>query len=271
MKSRQLTALLAALVISGACTLLLGRKLTHQAHHAVPQKQYLAAAKPIAVGQVIQAADVKKINWPANLPLQGGFADTKNVVGRAAIFPVIAGQPILSTDLAAPGSSLGITTRIPNGMRAIALHTDDVIAVGGFIFPGSHVDVLVTYRSPGSPQPITATVLQNALVLATGHQTQPDPQGKPTTVNIVTLLLSPEDAERAVLATTQGTIHFVLRNGADPQKAAPPPADLAELDGYAPQSVRPAGYPARRHESVAKPKPYVVQTILGSKVEDSSF
>src|SRR5579875_3213505 len=227
MKNRHLTALIMALLISGGCTLLLGHKLTHQAHPAIPQKHYLAAAKPIAVGQVIQAGDIKEINWPANLPLQGGMANTKEIVGRAAIFPVTAGQPILSTDLAAPGSSLGITTRIPNGMRAIALHTDDVIAVGGFIFPGSHVDVLVTYRNPDNPQPITATVLQNALVLATGHQTQPDPQGKPTTVNIVTLLLSPEDAERAVLASTQGTIHFVLRNGADEQKDAPPPADLA--------------------------------------------
>uniref|UniRef100_A0A7V4XQD6 Flp pilus assembly protein CpaB n=1 Tax=Acidobacterium capsulatum TaxID=33075 RepID=A0A7V4XQD6_9BACT len=271
MKSRQLTALLAALVISGGCTLLLGRKLTHSAHRAAPQKQYLAAAHPIAVGQVIQAADVKTISWPANLPLQGGLATTKDVVGRAAIFPVVAGQPILSTDLAAPGSSLGITTRIPDGMRAIALHTDDVIAVGGFIFPGSHVDVLVTYRNPGNPQPITATVLQNALVLATGHQTQPDPQGKPTTVNIVTLLLSPEDAERAVLASTQGTIHFVLRNGADQQKSAPPPADLAELDGYSPQPRGPVAHYVHRHPAAPKPKPYVVQTILGSKIEDSTF
>jgi pilus assembly protein CpaB len=271
MKNRQLTALLAALVISGGCTLLLGRKLALSSHRSAPQKQYLAAAQTIAVGQVITAADVKKINWPANLPLQGGIATNKDVIGRATIFPVTAGQPILSTDLAAPGSGLGITTRIPNGMRAIALHTDDVIAVGGFIFPGSHVDVLVTYRNPGNPQPITATVLQNALVLATGHQTQPDPQGKPTTVNIVTLLLSPENAERAVLASTQGTIHFVLRNGADPQMAAPPPADLAELDAGSPPPQRPAVYSAHRRLTAAKPKPYVVQTILGSKIEDSTF
>lgn len=271
MKNRHMTALFAALLISGACTLLLGRKLTHQTHGSGRQIQYVAAAQAVAAGQVIEATDLKEINWPSNLPLQGGFAAVKDVVGRASIYPIAAGQPIIDKDLAAPGSGLGITTRIPDGMRAIALHTDDVIAVGGFIFPGSHVDVLVTYRDPGNPQPITATVLQNSLVLATGHQTQPDPQGKPTTVNVVTLLLSPQDAERAVLASTQGTIHFVLRNGGDQEKVTPAPADLAELDGMSAAPPHAATYHARRQEAAARPKPYVVQTILGNKTEESSF
>ena len=81
--------------------------------------------------------------------------------------------------------------------------------------PGTHVDVLVTLHLSTQPDPVTSTVLQDAEVLATGQKTEPDPEGKPTTATVVTLLVKPEDAERVVLASTQGTVHFVLRNGVD--------------------------------------------------------
>jgi len=136
--------------------------------------------------------------------------------------------------LSSPGSGIGITAKIPNGMRLIALHTDEVIGVAGFLLPGTHVDVLVTLRTTNSPDPLTFTVLQDAEVLSAGQKTEPDPEGKATITTVVTLLVKPEDAERIVLASSEGTVHFVLRNGADREEYKGPPALLAQLSGIAP-------------------------------------
>jgi pilus assembly protein CpaB len=177
------------------------------------------------------------------------------------------GQIVLNKYLAAPGSGIGLTTKIPEGMRAIALKSDEVMGVAGFLFPGSHVDVLVTYRPPQGPDPITTTVLQNAQVLAIGQEIQPDPAGKPKSVGVMTILASPEDAAKLVLASTQGTIHFVLRNGGDQATTANVLAQMSQLGAPFPNKT-----PMRRPGAVSpKPKAYVVETILGDKQTSASF
>ena len=154
-------------------------------------------------------------------------------------------------------------------MRAISVRSDEVVGVAGFLLPGTHVDVLLTYHSDKSPEPRTSTVLQDVVVLAAGQQIHPDPESKPTSVNVVTLLLKPEDAERVVLATSLGAIHFVLRNGADREQTSSPSIGLNQL----------AGNPATPPSAVASvskvihPKPplYQVETILGNKQVVDSF
>lgn len=273
MNSRRMgMALVAALATSGACTLWIGHRLDRKPAPPAPEVTYVVAAKPIAAGEVVQAASLKQVAWPRNLPLQGGFQRMASVTGRATLYPVAPGEPVLSADLAAPGSGLGIAARIPQGMRAVALRTNDVVAVGGFIYPGSHVDVLVTYRATNSAVPATATVLENAEVLATGKHMEPDPKGKPASVNIVTLLLTPVQAELAVLASEKGAIHFVLRNGGDHKQVATAPVDLnelARLPGFSAASHS-AGH-RRARMAAPKPAPYTVETILGNHTETTSF
>jgi pilus assembly protein CpaB len=136
--------------------------------------------------------------------------------------------------------------------------------------PGTHVDVLVTYTDQDHPQPSTATVLQDVEVLAAGHQVQPDPSGKPVSVDVVTLLLAPEDAEKATLASEKGTIHFVLRNGGDHKQAVAPPVNLDALAAL-PSKSQP-GIPAPRPRADhPAPKPWVVETMLGDKRSTASF
>jgi pilus assembly protein CpaB len=157
-------------------------------------------------------------------------------------------------------------------MRAIALRSDEVVGVAGFLVPGSHLDVLVTYHSDISPEPVTATVLQNTVVLAVGHQIEPDPSGKTSDVTVVTLLLTPEQAERAVLASTQGVIHFVLRNGADTSLRGETPMLLSQLSGYAPTVARTAArssVPATAHVPAAQ-KQEGIETILGGSGDAQS-
>jgi pilus assembly protein CpaB len=137
-----------------------------------------------------------------------------------------------------------------------------VVGVAGFLVPGSHVDVLVTYHTDISPESVTATVLQNTAVLAVGHQLEPDPTGKTTDVTVVTLLLTPEQAVRAVLASTQGAIHFVLRNGTDTSRSGESPMMLSQLSGKATGVARTVTRPAVA-ASPAAPKHEEIETVLG--------
>jgi pilus assembly protein CpaB len=190
-------------------------------------------------------------------------------MGREVLYPLAQGQPILAGYLSAAGSGLGLASRIPDGLRAVALRSDEVVGVGGFIIPGSHLDVLVTYHADNTPEPVTGTVLQNVVVLAAGHQVEPDPTGKISDVAIVTLLLTPEESKRAVLASTQGAIHFVLRNGADNSLSDDPPIQLSDL---APHTPIPAQTIARRlaPAPAAAPKRHEIEMVFGGASGDVS-
>lgn len=265
------TALMIALVVSALCTYALSRKIGTRASNHTPLNKYVAPSKPLQAGEVLKADDIELISWPSSNPIQGAFLKTEDLVGRSLLYPMDKGQPITDKFLSAAGSGLGLAGKIPDGMRAIALRSDEVVGVAGFLLPGSHLDVLVTYRTDKSPEPATMTVLQDAEVLATGHQVQPDPEGKPATVAVVTLLLKPEDAERAVLASTQGTIHFVLRGGSDKAIVHASPIMLSQLSGGpSPVLISPhVPTPHVQHHLV--PTEYVVETILGDKQSTDKF
>jgi pilus assembly protein CpaB len=263
---RILVALTLALLVSGVCTWLVARKLNAP---AAPQsnltRQYVAPSRTLESGEVLKAADVLLVAWPASDPVEGGFDKLSDLIGRETLFPLSKGQPILDRDLSAPGSGTGLAGKIPDGMRAVALRSDEVVGVAGFLIPGSHLDVLVTYRSDRLPEPITATVLQDATVIAAGQQIEPDPGGKPTAATVVTLLLTPEEAERAVLASTQGVIHFILRNGADASRTHEAPMVLSQLSGDAPPVPRTEVRAAPVSAPVAAPAPkrHEIETVLG--------
>lgn len=230
-------ALLAACLISAASTFLLGRKLKLASSSRNNQLfQYVAPSRAIEAGEILSTDNIGWTSWPRESPISGAQISIDHVLGRVVLYPVGKGQPILEQDLADPGTGGGLASRIPKGMRALALRSDDVVGVAGFLAPGSRLDVLVTYRPSNSEETMTATVLENAEVLAAGQRLQPDPSGKPASATVVTLLLTPMQAERAVLASTQGTVHFVLRNGLDKDDTVREPvsmASLARTDGVA--------------------------------------
>jgi pilus assembly protein CpaB len=260
---RLLIALTLALLVSGACTWFVARRMTAP----VAQKlslgaSYAAPSRELQSGETLKPEDIEMVAWPASNPVDGGFSKTADLVGREVLFPLGKGQPILDRDLSAAGSGAGLAGKIPDGMRAIALRSDEVVGVAGFLVPGSHLDVLVTFRSDRSPEPVTATVLQNVVVLAAGQQFEPDPNGKPSAVAVVTLLLSPQESERAVLASTQGVIHFILRNGGDDGRTEGAPMLLSALSGEAPV-VPPVPPPVVRHTPAPAPKKHEIETILG--------
>jgi pilus assembly protein CpaB len=264
---RLLLALLIALLFSGGVTFFVSRKLANRGSTSRFQ-QYVAAARALQPGEVLKAEDLKTIEWPASKPLAGAYARIADLSGRALIYPVAASQPVLQDFLAAPGSVIGLTTKIPEGMRATSVKSDEVLGVAGFLFPGAHVDVLVTLRDDRSPIPTTQIVLQDVEVLTVGQRLQPDPQGKPESVNVVTLLLTPQDSQKLVLASSQGGVQFVMRNGADHTRISATPMRIAQLSGPLPAPVVVA---APRRAPLPAKQEYVVETIAGDKRATHSF
>jgi len=279
-------ALAAALVISLGVTSLFYVRITRGQAGARSQTRRVVAAKiALQPGTPIAAENLTEIEWPRNVALDGLIEKKEDVAGHVLGYSVAANEPVLRRDLAA-GASLGLAAKIPDGMRAIAVKANEVMNMAGFIFPGSRVDVLMTVRGESSDASTTTarTVLQNVQVLSTGTKMDPDPTGKPESskpenATVVTLLVTPEQSQKLALAQSQGTIQFVLRNGADAAKPETPAVDMAALTGVqkaAPQPPQPARslQRATRTPAVAAVKPpdaYVVETVANGKVTVSTF
>src|SRR5437667_10676660 len=265
-------ALVAALVISLGITSVFYARITRTQASARPKtKRIIAAGVALQPGAPITAENLTEIDWPVNVPLQGLTEKKEDVTGHVLIYAVAAQQPVLRRDLAS-GASLGLSAKIPDGMRATAVKTNEVTNIAGFIFPGSHVDVLVTLKPENIASTETRTVLQNVLVLSTGTKMDPDPNGKPENVNVVTLLVTPEQSEKLALAQHQGTIHFVLRNGGDSANTDVPPVDMAGLAGIAKKPGQPGKKPLEQIAAAVKlPDVYTVETLVNGKTTISKF
>jgi pilus assembly protein CpaB len=252
-----------ALVVSLIGTFLLYSRVKRQ-FTKLPSVKVVVSTEPLDAGTQVAEKQIALVDWPSDLPLDGVFRQSSEVVGRILLYAVPKSEPLRESLLAGPGSAIGLSAKIPAGMRAVAVVTNEVNNLSGFLFPGSHVDVLVTFRGDagGPDSALTTTVLQNVEVLSAGERLQPDPSGKPQNVKLVTLLLNPDDAQKLMLASNQGTVQFVLRNGADLAQVASRPVQLSELRGTpAPGATRPARAPAA-------PRPaggYEVETFDGPK------
>jgi pilus assembly protein CpaB len=259
-----------ALLVSLVVSYLLYSRMKRVYAKATQPVKIVAAIKTLDAGATISADAITLIDWPATFPLEGAMTKTQDAVGRIVMFPIAAKEPVRESLLAAPGS-IGLQAKIPDGMRAVAVETNDVTNVSGFLFPGCRVDVLVTFRPEGSgnQEDVTATVLQNVEVLTTGERLQPDPSGKPQKVRQVTMLLTPDDAQKLVLAANKGAVQFVLRNGTDQAQQTRKPVQLKDL-----QTVTAAPTPVAVKRAPAPPKPqtwYEVETYDGSKKNTLKF
>src|SRR6266481_5944356 len=266
-------ALVAALVISLGITSVFYTRITRTQASARPKtKRIIAAAVALQPGTPITAESLTQIDWPVNVPLEGLIEKKEDIAGHVLMYAVALNQPVLRRDLAS-GASLGLSAKIPDGMRATAIKTNEVTNIAGFIFPGSHVDVLVTLRPENNAASTeTHTVLQNVRVLSTGTKMDPDPNGKPENVGVVTLLVTPEQSEKLALAQNQGTVHFVLRNGGDSANAEVPPVDMAGLTGI----VKKPPPPEMKHRkqvaaAVKLPEAYTVETLMNGKTTIATF
>jgi pilus assembly protein CpaB len=231
-----------------------------------PVVQIVAAANDLPAGVALSLNDVTMVDWPNDVPLPGSFNRKEDVLGHPLIHSLGAKEPILKRTLGLEGSGIGLSTKIPPGMRATAIRSNEIVGVAGFLYPGSHVDILVTLSAPGTAGNITQTVLQDVEVLTAGQTIEPDPQGKPQQVDVVTLVLTPEDSQKLQLASTQGSIQFVLRNGTDKKTVDLRPARVDQLVAGMKPPEPPAAKRTRVRVAAPPSKPvYVLEVIQGTQ------
>lgn len=180
---------------------------------ATPSRTVVVANRTLPAGSIVRREDVKTVGWPGSAVPEGFAIQAGDVVGRGVIVEVRENEPLLDWKLAQREAGGGLSITIPEGMRAVSVRVDEVVGVAGFVLPGTRVDVLVTVM-PGTDRTQTTTriILQNVRALAADQQYQQDTDGEPRYVTVVTLLVTPEDAEALTLAATEGRIQLALRN-----------------------------------------------------------
>lgn len=246
----------------------------------VARAQTVVAARAIPVGALVTKDDVKVVPWPAANKVPGSFSEVERVVNRGTVGSLAENEPLTEGKLAAVGSGSGLPPTITEGMRAVSIRVNEIVGVAGFVIPGTRVDVLVTVsggqEGAKGDEAQTRIVLNNVQVLASGtryDQERATKEGKAIKTNVVTLLLTPQDAERLTLASEKGRIMLTLRNPLDTAPVVTDGARYSELLGRAsPQPVkkevngrvvaRAAPPPA---PVVAPPKVYTVETIRAAK------
>jgi pilus assembly protein CpaB len=271
--NRTLLVFLMSVLVAGAASFFVYRAVQQIPVREVEVSNYqvAVAAKSLPVGSMVTAADVKMVAWPSSSPVAGGYSNVENVVNRGLIAPVVENEPLTSTKLASPEVGAGLPPTIATGMRAISVKVNEVIGVAGFVVPGTRVDVVVTLT--GQNISMSRVVVSNVQVLTAGTKFDQEQarDGKPLPSTVVTLLVTPEDAERVALAAAEGSIMLTLRNPLDTLPTETKGTRLAALMGApdpAPvvrvvQGVRRAEAP--KPEPPAAPSVYSVETIRAAK------
>jgi len=277
-RNRLIVGLLVAFVVALLASMFVYRQLQMAAAtHPISMQEVVVADVALPIGTRLTASNIRAIPWPGNATIPGMLTRVEDGVDRAVITQVAPNEPILEAKLAPRSAGAGLPATIPEGMRAVSVAVNDVVGVAGFVTPGTSVDVLVTGQLPGANQNgnenITRTILENVRVLAAGQTIEQDRDGKPQTVPVVTLLVTPEDAARLTMASTEGKIQLALRNTIDDGTAAPDPVLQAVLFGG---SAPPPPKTETAGRRVAPPKPiivapYTVEIIVGDKRETKSF
>lgn len=202
-------------------------------------RDLVISAGPLTVGRTLKAADIKVVKVPTSQFPKGAFSKPEDVLDRPVVSNILPEEPILDGRLAQRGSGVGLAPVIPVGMRAVTVRVNDVVGVAGFVLPGMRVDVLITGDTPGSGERITKTFLQNILILSAGQTIQSDSAGKPVNAPNVTMLVTPAQAEILTLASNEGRIQLVLRNGGDQSIEVTQGTNLVALYGKAAKASAP--------------------------------
>lgn len=284
MNRRLLTVLGFAFLVALGATLLLYRLIADRirgSSSAATGAPIVVASRNLERGALLKEGDLKTVPWGAPVRPKGSFGDIKDVVNRGVVSETGEGEPLTELRLAPKEAGAGLAPAIPVGKRAVAVRVNDVVAVSGYVIPGSRVDVLVTGNAPGESQqgPVIRTLLQNVEVLSAGTQIQRDAEGKPLQVPVITMLVTPEDAETLSLASNETRIQLVLRNPMDDKRVEPPGTAVARLFHHGEPPPAPKSSPRRKPvvkvepppPPPAPPPPIIVELLKGTNRKTEKF
>ena len=187
-----------------------------------------------------------------SLPV-GYFSSSADLKDRVLVAPLKLNEAITEAKLAPTSVKTGgVSAVLKPGMRAIAVKGDKVIGISGFINPGNRVDVIVTVEEPETKKIKSKIFLENTAVLATGTQIEKNDKGEPMPVDVYTLEVTPEQAEKVALAASEGRLQFALRGVTDSEDLLTKGTTVPELLAYQRWSDRQNTAPKRSLDSNTK-------------------
>jgi pilus assembly protein CpaB len=221
-----LAAMLASVVVYSA----LRRRDAAVRAAMVKTVHIVVAAYDLPLGDKINAGQLKLARWSADSVPEGAFSNPSQVVGAFVRSQFVANEPIVAGKLFIGQKTAGVMPLlIPPGMRAVSVPVDEVSDIAGFVLPHTHVDVLVSLTAQGQDQkPFSKIVLQDIEVLAVAQEIEEN-KDKPQLVRVVTMLVTPEQAERLALASREGTLRLAMRNYNDNKIVLTSGSDIAQL------------------------------------------
>ena len=288
MNKRFIAVVVVAVVGAGLASLVVIQVVGHPASKEAQQVatvQVWAASRELAVGSMVQPADVTAVAWAGPVPPKAAqkTGDVCPWVGRGVTTRIYQNEPIVEDRLAPKGAGAGLASTIPLGSRAVAVRVDEIVGLAGFVVPGQRVDVLISGTLPGgsgATGTLEKTLLQNVTVLSAGQNLEKDPEGKPISVTVVNLLVKPEDAELLTLATKETRVQLVLRNPTDTEQVKTPGTSVQHLFtgmkipisvDVAERRPRPVVKPAVVVPVVKEAPPVMVEVIQGNSRSTVKF
>ena len=247
----------------------------------------VVSAGNLAWGTKLKPEMIKMVPYlKESLPV-GYFSSTADLKDRVLVAPLKLNEPITEAKLAPTSVKTGgVSAVLKPGMRAIAVKGDKVIGLSGFINPGNRVDVIVTVKEPNTKKIKSKIFLENLAVLATGTQIEKNEKGEPMPVDVYTLEVNPEQAEKVALAASEGRLQFALRGITDSEDTLTKGVTIPELLAYqrwsdqqriAPKNTEALNKKAGRKASIKKKKRWVrrgavtVEIIKGAKLKKKKF
>jgi pilus assembly protein CpaB len=243
-----------------------------------PGADVVIASADISTGVKIEDKDTKVVKIPLAIVPPGAPSRKSQVVGRGVVLPIAKGEFVLENKLAPINAGSSLPGLIPPGMRAVSVRVNEVVAVAGFVLPGTRVDVLLTGNPGGGSEQATTTVLENVAVIASGQKLERNSAGEPQTAAVITLLVSPDDAQKLTLASNEGRIQLSLRNVLDTKQEQLIAVRTAALyrggsGGSAPAPTAPKPRLKKVNPVVTPPPPgvYNIEMIRGNQRQEEKF
>lgn len=247
-----------ALALTALTAYLLSRVFGEGKYATEPLADVVVAARELPAAEIIKEDDIKVVQWPQSTIPEGAFRSRDQVLGPKPRVPVISllpGEAIVARRLSSPEAGTGMASRVPVDKRGFPIRVDNWIADARLVYPGAVVDIIATVTDPVERTPMTMTVLQRLTVLAVnGHvdsggdtNNADNKDGRRGEGAVVTMLVSPGEAEVLALAAREGKLDVALRNANDNETVTTQGTNPFLLTGRA--------YPGTPVTAVAAPPP----------------